>query len=286
MRRHHDYVLSPIVIIKIAFIALAIILQAGPAKSETREFMGVALSGNFTQGGHLIGKALPGFAFTFNARRLRIDDAGQFVFGFHRDASTPQTLTLITPKGKKVAWAITIAQRTYDIQAIDGLPPAKVTPPKSVLARIKNDNQLVKQARLFNSPLPYFKQEFIWPSKGVITGVYGSQRILNGLPKRPHYGIDIAAPTGTAVRAPAGGIIRLATDLYYSGGTLILDHGHGLSSAFLHLDQLKVAVGTRVEQGEILATIGATGRVTGPHLDWRINWFDTRLDPAFLVPPH
>ena len=127
---------------------------------------------------------------------------------------------------------------------------------------------------------------FQWPVEGRISGVYGSQRILNGIPKRPHFGIDIAAPAGTPIRAPAVGLVTLAADdHYYTGGTVILDHGHGLTSAFLHLQEVRVAPGQTVAQGEVIGTLGATGRATGPHLDWRINWFDQRLDPAFFVPP-
>ena len=153
-----------------------------------------------------------------------------------------------------------------------------------MLDRIKNDNRIVALARKRNDARTDFDKGFIWPVKGRITGVYGSQRVFNGVPKRPHFGIDIAAPTGTKVLAPAGGIVTLAEDdLYYSGGTLIIDHGHGLSSTFIHLHKNLVKVGDRVEQGDAVAEVGATGRVTGPHLDWRMNWFKHRIDPELLV---
>ena len=161
-----------------------------------------------------------------------------------------------------------------------------VTPPKTVLDRIKRENRLIKKARSEDSAVPHFLRGWQWPAKGRISGVYGSQRILNGKPRRPHYGIDIAAPVGTPIVAPSDGIVRLAErDLYYTGGTIILDHGHGLSSAFLHMQRVTVKPGQMVKQGQKIGTLGSTGRSTGPHLDWRINLFGARLDPQLLVPP-
>ena len=161
-----------------------------------------------------------------------------------------------------------------------------VTPPPELLARIREEGAIVRAARAFDTAETHLFAPFAWPARGPISGVYGSQRVLNGEPRQPHFGVDIAAPEGTPVRAPAGGEIRLAeVDLYYSGGTVILDHGHGLSSTFLHMSRVDVAVGQRVAQGEVIGAIGATGRVTGAHLDWRMNWFERRLDPALLVAP-
>ena len=161
-----------------------------------------------------------------------------------------------------------------------------VTPPESVLARIKSENAKIAEARAQDRAEPDYLTGFVWPTVGRISGVYGSQRILNGKPRQPHYGIDIAAPAGTPVRAPADGIVTLAEgDLYYTGGTLIIDHGHGLTSAFLHMKDVEVALGQRVRQGERIGTVGSTGRSTGPHLDWRINWFKARIDPSLLAGP-
>ena len=164
-----------------------------------------------------------------------------------------------------------------------GCPPKLVTPPDDVIARIRADAGAVRAARAIDTPEPMFLSGFTWPAKGRISGVYGSQRVLNGQPRQPHYGIDIAAPTGTPVVAPADGIVRLAKDLYFSGLTLMLDHGHGVGSALLHLDRFDVSVGDRVRQGDFLGTVGATGRATGPHLDWRVHWFDRRIDAGLLV---
>jgi murein DD-endopeptidase MepM/ murein hydrolase activator NlpD len=181
---------------------------------------------------------------------------------------------------------LAIQQRRYQVQRIDGLPAKMVTPPAAVIERIMRENKWIKAARQIDSPEPLFLSGWQWPAIGRISGVYGSQRILNGKPRQPHYGIDIAAPKGTSVVAPADAVVRLAeSDLYYTGGTLILDHGHGLSSAFLHLATVDVRVGESVRRGQKIGTVGSTGRSTGPHLDWRINWFDRRIDPAPLVPP-
>jgi len=190
----------------------------------------------------------------------------------------------VHPDGKEETWTLTIRAREYDIQRIEGLPQKMVTPPAETLARIRAESAKVRAARDIDSAETHFSVPFIWPAKGRISGVYGSQRILNGEPRQPHFGVDVAAPTGTPVHAPAAGEIRLAElDLYYSGGTIILDHGHGLSSSFLHMSRVDVVVGQQVAQGEVIGAIGATGRVTGAHLDWRMNWFEQRLDPALLV---
>ena len=190
----------------------------------------------------------------------------------------------VHPDGKEETWTLTIRAREYDIQRIEGLPRKMVTPPAETLARIRAESAKVRAARDIDSAEIHFSVPFIWPAKVRISGVYGSQRILNGEPRQPHFGVDVAAPTGTPVHAPAAGEIRLAElDLYYSGGTIILDHGHGLSSSFLHMSRVDVVVGQQVAQGEVIGAIGATGRVTGAHLDWRMNWFEQRLDPALLV---
>ncbi len=153
-----------------------------------------------------------------------------------------------------------------------------------MLSRIRKEAEQVREARVPDTDQEDFFNGFGWPVKGRISGVYGSQRVYNGKPGRPHYGLDIAVPTGTPVAAPADGIVRLVdSDLYYSGGTIIIDHGHGLFSSFLHLSKVSVKGGTTIKRGQIIGEVGATGRVTGAHLDWRYNWFDKRLDPALLT---
>ncbi|MEW8026307.1 MAG: M23 family metallopeptidase [Candidatus Thiodiazotropha sp.] len=246
----------------------------------------VTLEGEMAQGGMLIGKTEPGDLIRFNGKPIRVSPEGVFLLGFGRDDSLRHTLE-VNRAGKRVETKqITIARREYQIQKIDGLPPSKVTPPKRDWTRIKKEAALVKQARKRDDDRSDFMNGFIWPSKGIISGVYGSQRVLNGVPKRPHFGVDIAAPVGTLVVAPADGVVTLAyPDMFYSGGTLIIDHGHQLSSSFLHLHKILVKEGERVKQGDPIAEIGATGRVTGAHLDWRMNLRQARIDPQLLVPP-
>ena len=188
------------------------------------------------------------------------------------------------PNGLSETRIINVEPRKYRMQRINGLPKNMISPPKKVLERIIIENKKIKKVRMRDSNFSFWKSGFVWPAKGRVSGVYGSQRILNGRPKQPHYGIDIAAPKGSLVVAPTGGVVALAEpDLYYSGGTIILDHGHGLPSAFLHMDKLFVAVDDVVSQSQPIGTIGSTGRSTGPHLDWRINWFEKRIDPGLLV---
>ena len=244
------------------------------------------LSGEAIQGGLLFGQTLPGSQVRLDGREVRVDREGRFVLGFGRDAAPSARLTLRGPDGREEAVVLTVVQRNYDVQRIDGLPQTMVTPPEAVWDRIQRDAALVAEARAHDTQLPDFFTTFRQPVEGVVTGVYGSQRILNGQPRQPHYGIDIAAPEGTPVAAPAGGLVRLAEgDLYYTGGTVILDHGHGVSSTLLHLATVEVAVGDRVAQGERIGTVGSTGRSTGAHLDWRINWFEERIDPQLVAGP-
>src|SRR3546814_201475 len=183
-------------------------------------------------------------------------------------------------------WSSDVCSSDLQIQRIDGIAKDYVSPPEDVLARIRADAEAASAARAADRPETDFDSGFAWPAEGPISGVYGSQRILNGEPRQPHYGVDIAGPVGTPVKAPADGVVTLAhPGMYFSGATLIIDHGHGLSSTFLHLDSIGVAVGQHVRQGEVVARLGKSGRVTGPHLDWRMNWRDQRIDPALLVPP-
>lgn len=248
--------------------------------------LAMELEGPLQQGGLVKGWTEPGARVFFDGRQVEVSEEGLFLIGFGRDAKPRSTLKMIAPDGSSKILELKIAQRHYQIQRIEGLPPRKVTPRAEDLARIHKEAILVAKARERSDPRTDFLSGFIWPVQGEITGVYGSQRILNGKPRRPHYGIDIAAPRGTIVQAPAGGTVTLAyPDMFFSGGTLIIDHGHGLSSTFLHLSRILVSQGEQVEQGDPIAEVGATGRVTGAHLDWRINLFQTRLDPQLLVGP-
>ncbi|MBT3137336.1 M23 family metallopeptidase [Alteromonas sp. ALT199] len=243
----------------------------------------VSLNGKFTQGALLRGQAPAGATVTLNGEPVQTNKDGKFVVGFEREAPLQQRLVVTLDNGKTWTRDITLEKREYNIQRIDGLEQKMVTPPAEVTARIKKDNVNVANARSGNTSLDALFTRFEWPAKGRISGVYGSQRILNGVPKWPHYGVDIANKTGTPVYAPVDGVVTMADDLYYSGNTLILDHGMRVFSTFLHMDSFTVEVGDTVKQGEQIGTIGSTGRSTGPHLDWRINLGKTRLDPQTII---
>lgn len=243
----------------------------------------VVLQGQFTQGSLIKGQAPVGASLWFNDSPLQVSEQGQFVFGIGRDAALNHTLT-IELAGNKQRLPLHFTAREYDIQRITGVEQKYVEPPKEVTARIARDNQQVRSVRNTLTLQPLFFTEPLRPAAGRISGVYGSQRVFNGQPRNPHFGLDIAAPVGAPVLAPWDGIVVMAEDLYFSGLTLIVDHGFGVSSTFMHLNRFKVNVGDRISRGQHIADIGATGRVTGPHLDWRINWFQERLDPQLLLP--
>ncbi len=247
------------------------------------EVSAIEFIGNFSQGNFILGKTEPNTKIIVNKTEVRVSKDGYFVFGIDRDRKYDLVITKIS-NGKKEKIVKKILKRKYKIQRIDGLPENKVTPPESVYKRIKAENNRIGEARAINSELNFFKDKFIMPVDGIITGVYGSQRILNGKPKWPHYGIDIAAKQGTQIKSSATGIVTMAEDdLYYTGGTIIMDHGHGISTIYSHLENVLVSVGDKINQGDIIGTVGSTGRSTGPHLDFRINWFQTRLDPMSVL---
>ena len=264
-------------------LVLLLALLLAPAIAVAGQF---ALDGPLVQGGLLRGVTEPGAEVTFEGRRVRVSVQGLFVVGFGRDDAGPFTLEVRHPDGTTTHRHLDIEKRDYRIQRIDGLPPKMVTPDAEALERIRRENARIAEVRARDTPEALFAGGFAWPVEGPISGVYGSQRVLNGEPRRPHFGVDVAAPAGTPVKAPADGIVALAEeDLYYTGGTVMLDHGHGLTSVYSHLSAVTVTVGEHLKQGEVIGRVGATGRVTGAHLDWRVNWFKTRLDPALLVPP-
>tara|TARA_Y100000591_G_scaffold28649_1_gene21209 strand:- start:115 stop:918 length:804 start_codon:yes stop_codon:yes gene_type:complete len=243
----------------------------------------VEFKGKFLQGHYIIGLTDPSAKIIIDKKEVKVSKDGYFVFGIDRDRKFDLTITKIKD-GKKEKIIKKVLKRKYRIQRIDGLEESKVTPPESVYKRIKEENNKIGEARAINSDLSFFKDQFIVPVEGIISGVYGSQRILNGKPKWPHYGIDIAAKLGTMIKSSGSGIVTMAEDdLYYTGGTIIMDHGHGISTIYSHLENVMVSVGDKINQGDIIGTVGSTGRSTGPHLDFRVNWFQTRLDPMTLI---
>ncbi|HKL53563.1 MAG TPA: M23 family metallopeptidase [Wenzhouxiangellaceae bacterium] len=244
----------------------------------------IDLQGQAVQGGLIIGQAPAGSEIELDGEPLQHAADGYFLIGFGRDETAPRRLVVRGQDGSAEIRELKPEPRQFDIQRIDGLPPSQVTPDPESLERIRREAGLVRKARKRLDARTDFAEGFVWPVHGPVTGVYGSQRILNGEPRSPHWGVDLAAPTGTPVIAPAAGVVTLAhPDMYFSGGTLMLDHGLGLSSAFLHLDEILVEPGQRVEQGDLIARVGATGRVTGAHLDWRMNLGETRVDPELLM---
>ena len=245
------------------------------------------ISGELQQGGLVLGRVDADSEVYYQGKAIQTAADGQFIIGLDRDAKDNIRLE-VHRNGEVNSHEFAVARRDYNIQRIEGVERKYVAPDPAQVARSRKESAMVGQARRQQRSQNDFFNGFIWPAHGPITGVFGSQRVYNGEPRRPHYGVDVAGPVGAPVVAPASGLVTLAEpDLFFSGGTLIIDHGHGLSSTFLHLSKLLVRVGDEVVQGEAVAEIGATGRVTGPHLDWRMNWTggnkNTRIDPQLLV---
>jgi murein DD-endopeptidase MepM/ murein hydrolase activator NlpD len=247
----------------------------------------VRLSGGFTQGGLLFGETTPGARVRLDGADVMVGADGRFVIGFGRDSALSALLLVNLPDGAEERIAIKIEDREFPVQRIDGLDQSKVSGfTEEQLKKIAADNEKKKAARVATDATAHWAGGFSWPAKGPISGVFGSQRILNGEPKTPHSGLDVAAPQGTPVLAPADGIVRLAEpDMYFEGGLVLLDHGHWVESAFLHLSRLDVTPGQIVKKGEPIGAVGATGRATGPHLHWSLKWTGRLVDPQLLVKP-
>ena len=246
----------------------------------TTSSFAVTFDGKFIQGSFILGKTEPGSEVFVDKKKVKVTSDGYFAFGLGRDRKNDVVITINEKKITKKVF-----KREYKIQRIDGLEEKKVTPPEEVYERIKRENKWIGEARAIDSNLTFFKNKFAIPvENAIITGVYGSQRILNGKPKWPHYGLDFAADEGVEIKAMLDGVVTLAEpDLFYTGGTLIFDHGHGISTLYMHMEKILVKKGQKIKQGDIIGTVGSTGRATGAHLDVRLNWFQTRLDPATVL---
>ena len=262
-------------------LALVVALWGWAAAAEA-----LPLEGDLVQGGLVRGVVPAGTEVWFDGRRLRVDPEGGFLIGFDRDEASDQTLTVRRPDGTRAVRHLKILPRDYAVERIDGLPPDRVAPSAQELVRIEAEAELIAAARRRDSTAAGVAGAFAWPVTGRISGVFGSQRILNGEPRRPHRGVDVAAPPGRPVGAMAEGVVSLAVPaMFFTGDTVMIDHGHGLHSLYAHLSEIDVAPGQAVRRGAAIGKVGATGRATGPHLHWGVFWFEHALDPALLVGP-
>lgn len=270
-------------------LACAACATTKPIRSEPRPnttATAVVLPATVTQGALLFGNAPAGSRVVYDDKAVRVAANGRFVVGVSREQTGVIKLAVTIPGGKTQQLAVPIVDRAFPLERINGVPEATVNPPPEIAARIEREQAEVSAARVRDDDRSDFDATFIWPVTGRISGRFGSQRIYNGTPKSPHSGLDVAATKGTAIQAPAAGIITFVNpDLYLTGGTVVVDHGHGVSSNFLHMSRIDVTVGERVEQGQVIGLVGATGRVTGPHMHWGMNWFNVRVDPQLLVDP-
>lgn len=234
----------------------------------------------------LMGVVPPGSSISYDGRAVRVAPNGRFVLGVAREQTGSIVLKVTASDGSTRMLEIAVTPRTFRTERINGVPESTVNPPPEIAARIQREQAEVEAARTRDDDRTDFDTAFIWPVKGRITGWFGSERIYNGTPKSPHSGVDVAAPKGTPIHAPAGGIVTFAKpDLYLTGGTVLIDHGHGVSSNLIHMSRIDVKVGDRVEQGQVVGLVGGTGRATGPHMHWGMNWFNVRVDPQSLMPP-
>ncbi|MGA3304698.1 MAG: M23 family metallopeptidase [Stellaceae bacterium] len=263
------------------FALAAVLPLAAPAFAGT-----LTLDGPIEQGGLIRGKVDPGASVSLDGAPVRVASDGHFILGFGRDAPDHAALDVVYRDGSKEHRDLSVTARQYDTRNITGLPEDQVSPGPELLDRIKRENGEAAAARNIDSNLLFFETRFIWPVTGPISGVYGSQTILNGQPRAPHMGVDIAASPGTPIKAPAAGTVTLAEkDFFMTGGTVMIDHGYGLSTVYFHMSRLDVRLGQKVAQGQVIGAVGATGRATGPHLHWGLNWYQLRLDPALVVGP-
>ncbi len=236
----------------------------------------------------MVGRTAPRAQVLLNGEpATQASAAGWFVIGFDRDAPPPALITVETADGA-ASHQTTIAPGDFDIQRIDGLAGDQVSPSDpALLTRIAAEN--ARKGAGFASRIDgdFFRTGFIMPLQAIRRSArFGGQRILNGEAKRPHYGVDFAAPVGAPVVAPAAGVVSFAeTGLHYEGGLILIDHGQGLITAYLHLSRVDVTAGQTLAQGQLIGAVGKEGRATGPHLCWRMRWHGQNLDPSLMIGP-
>ena len=250
----------------------------------TPQVYSFTIDGQWREGELLIGKTESKAKVWFENKPIKVGDDGLFIIGLNRDEAKQVTVSVVTEAGNTITGVFNVENRDYNIQKVEGIASNIMQPSADDLTRARSESRAIGKAKKVVSDRRDFLNDFIIPVKGPTTGIYGSQRYYNGKPGRPHYGWDIAAPTGTDVKAPNSGTVIFAQlDTFYSGGLIIMDHGFHLSSSFLHLDDIYVKVGDNVKKGAVIGAVGATGRVTGSHLDWRMNWGKRRIDPQVLI---
>jgi murein DD-endopeptidase MepM/ murein hydrolase activator NlpD len=259
-----------------AFLGGVLALGAAPSQAAVR----FTVSGAMEQGSLALGSAPPGSSVALDGRPLAVTADGRFAFGFDYNQTRASLVTVRYPDGGGDSQSFTPTVRQYETQRVNGLPPETVTPPPEVRARIAREAETIYLARLSDGPGSDFLSGFDWPAPGIESGVFGSQRIDNGVAMAPHFGVDMAAPVGTPIHAPADGRVSISDDYYLDGGFTLIDHGQGVSTSYLHQSARKVAAGDAVRRGQLIGLIGQTGRATGPHLHWAMNWFEVRLDPS------
>jgi len=236
------------------------------------------------QGGLVVGQLETGNILKLNGNNVKLSNDKYFVFAIGRDEIGPMNITVLENDKIISINQIKVIKRDYEIQRINGLPKKMVTPDEEVIKRIIADNKIIIKAKELDLNNTFFKKDFLMPTDGIISGVFGSQRILNDVPKSPHKGIDIAAPEGQIILSTNDGIVTLAEDnLYYTGGTIIIDHGHGVKSIYAHMSSVDVVTQQEVSKGEMIGKVGSTGRSTGPHLHWGVMWFNQYVDPQLLI---
>jgi murein DD-endopeptidase MepM/ murein hydrolase activator NlpD len=261
------------------FIGASLSFAACAARAQEKPVR-FSVTGAMTQGSLALGSAPPGSLVALDGRPLRVTSDGRFVFGFGPDQTKAALVTVRYPEGGGDSRSFTPSPRTYETQRVNGLPQKTVTPPPEVRMRIAREAEAIYLARLTDSAGSDFLSGFDWPAPGIESGIFGSQRIDNGVPMAAHYGVDMAAPIGTPIRAPADGVVSISDEYYLDGGFTLIDHGQGVSTSYLHQSRRLVKPGDAVKRGQRIGLIGATGRATGPHLHWAMNWFEVRLDPS------